>query len=281
MKQPPPCIYGTGNCGRLQTANLPRPWLCWRPLRGRSGALLALAAFVMWQLSGCATYATRDAGELRPEAMPYMQTNAHLSLGADPYVTPERQEQVFGADLLAAAILPVQVTVVNVGDTPLRIEPDHFKLYFSADGMTAHRPGHEVAKVFAPTEGVADYATSGVGMLGGLAGPIGSMAGRVVALLSAGALGSSRSEAIQAREADYTRKELKPTLLAKKQLVRGFLFFVLPRETPAFRDPTLVLTVVREAQEIAKIQMVLKGVSYAGKTPAPENGDQPKQTGQH
>lgn len=247
----------------------------WRRWHGGSGARLAMAGLILCQLFGCAAYSTRDAKALQPEGMPYVQTDANLSMGADPYVQAERQEQVFGADLLAAAILPVQVTVVNVGDTTLRIEPDHFKLYISADSMTTHRPGHEVAKIFAPTEGVADYATSGVGMLGGLAGPIGSMAGRVVALLSAGALSSSRSEAIQAREADYTRKELKPTLLGKTQLVRGFLFFVLPRETPAFRDPTLVLTVVREAQEIAKIQMVLKGVTYLGTTPAEANGAPP------
>lgn len=275
MKPPTPFIRQIGKSGPGRTALPHHPDLSGRFPRLRFAASLAMSCFVIWQLSGCASYSTRDAGQLLPGAMPYTQTNASLSLGADPYVQPGRQEQVFGADLLSVAIIPIQVTVVNVGDTPLRIDPEHFKLYFSTDRMTTHRPGHEVAKIFTPTEGVADYATSGVGMLGGLAGPIGSMAGRAVALLSAGALGSSRTDAIQAREADYIRKELKPTLLAKQQLVRGFLFFVLPRETPAFKDPILVLTVVREAQEIAKIQMELKGVAYPGKTPAPENGDKP------
>lgn len=230
----------------------------------RSGVCLGLACLLVWHLAGCASYSAHDAAELRPEAMPYHGSDAALTLGADPYVQPERQQRVFGADLVAVAVIPVQVAVANNGNEPLPIEPDHFRLQWHDQQMTEHRPGHEVAKLLAPGEGVADYATTGIGMLGGLAGPIGAAAGRLVALLSAGALGQSRADAAQAREADYYRKELKATRLAGRQWVRGFLFFVLPRETPAFRDPILSLAVFREQQQIADIRLPLKGLVYPG-----------------
>ena len=215
-------------------------------------------------LLGCATYKVKDAAQVALEAMPHVLNEAELSLGVDPYVEDEREQQIFAANLLAAAVLPIQVMVKNNGERPVRIEPDNFKLILPNEHMAAPRSALEVAQVFAPKEGVGDYASAGAGALGGLAGPIGMIAGRLLGFVSSGVFDRYRTEALQARQQDYARKELKNVLLAKDQFNRGFLFFVLPKETPAFDQATLTLTVLKDPTETATLKMPLKGLGYPG-----------------
>lgn len=227
--------------------------------RGLASLLAALCL-----LPGCATYKVKDAAQAKLETMPHRLDAAELSLGVDPYVEDDREQRIFAANLLAAAVLPVQVMVKNHGERPVRIEPDHFKLILPNEHMAAPRSALEVAQVFAPKEGVGDYASAGAGVLGGLAGPIGMIAGRLLGFVSSGVFDRYRAEALQARQQDYARKEFKNALLAKDQSASGFLFFVLPKETSAFDQATLTLTVIKDPTETASLKMLLTGLGYPG-----------------
>jgi hypothetical protein len=50
-----------------------------------------------------------------------------LSIGVDPRVQAERQEQNFAAGLSVAAMMPIQVIVRNSGERSVRIAAENFK----------------------------------------------------------------------------------------------------------------------------------------------------------
>lgn len=215
-------------------------------------------------LPGCAAYNAKDAAQVKLEAMPHVLHEGELLMGVDPYIQTRREEEVFAADLLAAAVLPLQVMVKNNGDRLLRIEPGNFKLILPNEHMASPRSAKEVAEVFAPKEGVGDYASSGAGALGGLAGPVGMIAGRVFGFVASGVFERYRTEALQSRQQDFVRKELKSAQLAKGQFTQGFLFFVLPKETTAFDKATLTLTVLWPETETMTVKLPLEGLAYSG-----------------
>lgn len=233
-------------------------------LTRRAGTATLIAAS-MGLFAACASYEVKDAAPGKLEAMPHAGAEGMLSIGADPHVQADRQEQIFAAGLAEAAVLPIQVIVSNRGDRSVQIEPENFKLSLPDKQMIAPSPGSEVAQLFAPKEGITDHVLIGAGMLGGFGGPIGAAAGQLIALLSYGVLGRSRADATEARQDDYIRKQLKSTRLGKNQLTQGFLFFVLPKETPPFDQATLTLSVLENQTETATVRVNLKGLGHRGK----------------
>jgi hypothetical protein len=229
----------------------------------RSSSCVTLLSGIML-LAGCTAYGGGETQTAQIPAMPYSVKEGAVSLGADPHVQSDRQEQIFDADFASLAVLPVQVVVGNSGDQPLRVDPEFFKLSLPGKEATTPRPGSEVALFFPPEAGVAHYATTGVSMLGGLAGPIGAIAGRVAGLLGSMMLSQMDSEAAQGRQDDYARKELKSVQLRRGEFARGFLFFVLPRGTPPFEEAMLSFSVTRDNTEIAIARILLKGLNVKG-----------------
>ncbi|MBM4200787.1 MAG: hypothetical protein FJ189_05820 [Gammaproteobacteria bacterium] len=227
------------------------------PTAARRYRTLALAAAAL--LAGCAAYEAAEAPSPAIPAMPYSVKEGALSLGADPHVEAERQEAVFSADFASLSIVPVYVVVGNSGSRPVRIGPEQFTLALPGSEATAPRPGSEVALMFPPERGVAHYATSGVSILGGLAGPIGALAGRVAGMLGGLMLSRRDSEAAEGRRDDYARKELPTVQLERGQFARGFLFFVLPRGTPAFDEALLTFSPPAETA-VPALQLTLKGL---------------------
>ena len=220
-------------------------------------------------LTGCAAYEAREAASATIPAMPYSVQEGPVSLGADPHVQPERQEAIFAADFAAIAVLPVQVVVGNGGDGPLHVAPEQFTLALPGGETTAPRPGPEVALLFPPERGVAHYAVTGASMAGGLAGPIGALAGRVAGLLGSLMLNQRDSEAADGRREDYTRKELRTVDLRRGEFARGFLFFVLPHGTPPFEEAALTYTPSADTA-LPALRITLKALHVGAAPAAPE-----------
>jgi hypothetical protein len=70
--------------------------------------------------------ADKDSTPFRPaaaESYEHHQTNAKVTIGVDPYVTPEKQKVAFGKlDLYSHGILPVLVVIRNDGDKTIRLD---------------------------------------------------------------------------------------------------------------------------------------------------------------
>src|SRR5512135_662724 len=77
-------------------------------------------------LAGCSSYRVKESPVAKLEAMPYMQTEGRVVIGVDPYVQPDRAKALFGEDLLAAAVMPLQIVARNLGERPVRIEAKNF-----------------------------------------------------------------------------------------------------------------------------------------------------------
>lgn len=232
----------------------------------RTAGFARICAFgLIGLLTACASYSARQMPSVLAETMPYRQAVGPLLLGVDPCHQPARQEELFDEDLAEAAILPIQVALSNRSEHPVRIETENFKLALPGNVVIGPASGSEIAVLLSPKPGAADYAAAGVGMLGGLAGTIGAIAGRLVSFVASGLLGWSRSDELRARGEDYSRKELKPITLGHRQSSRGFLYFVLPSGTPDFNEATLTLEVFENQTETLTFHVLMRGLGYKGR----------------
>ena len=240
--------------------------------RGRRQAIgaLALALGVIGLPGGCTTYAARESPAARAETMPFVQTEGTVVLGVDPYVQADRSEAIFDEDLPAAAVIPLQVVVRNLGERPAAIQVRNFRLVLPGQEVAGPRPGAEVAALFGRRTGVASGASSGIGMLGGLGGAIGGLAAKAVGGAAAGGIDGSEQDAVAARRADYTRKELKDVVLGPDEATRGFLFFRVPDGMPAFDAATLVLALPADGTAAGSAKVALRGLGYRGGAEAGE-----------
>src|SRR4051812_13372850 len=84
--------------------------------------IVVLTAGLIGLMGGCSTYTAKEAPAAKPESMPFMQTAGSVVIGVDPYVRAERSEAIFDEDLMAAAMIPLQVVVRNLGERPVPIQ---------------------------------------------------------------------------------------------------------------------------------------------------------------
>jgi hypothetical protein len=70
--------------------------------------------------------ADKDSAPFRPAAADsyeHHQTNSKVTVGADPYVTPEKEKTAFGKlDLYGRGVLPVLVVIQNSSDKAIRVD---------------------------------------------------------------------------------------------------------------------------------------------------------------
>ena len=221
-----------------------------------------LAVGLLGLADGCMSYTAKESPAARPETMPFMQTEATVVLGVDPYVQAERSEAIFDENLLAVALIPLQVVVRNLGERPVAIQVRNFRLLLPGQEVTGPRPGAEVAALFSEGSGAASGASTGIGILGGLGGAIGNIAAKAVGGAVSGGIDNSEQDAVAARRADYTRKELKDVVLGQGEATRGFLFFRVPDGMPAFDQATLVLDLPADGARIGSIKVTVTGLGY-------------------
>lgn len=227
-------------------------------------------------LAACSGYSAREAPTIGAESMPYRYRAGQLYVGADPYTQASRQIEMFGEEFRDVAVLPIHVVVTNRTERSIPIAPADFTIVPTNSEPSAPRPSYEVSTLLAPKIGLADYAAAGAGVLGGLGGTIGALAGRLISFFGAAVLQRSRADTVEAREKDYDRKAFKAATLGEKQSARGFLYFVLPAGTPDFDGAILKVTVRSNDTETLSLQMALKGLNYKGppgaKPESEENG---------
>lgn len=218
---------------------------------------------------GCSSYAVKDSPIPKLDAMPYTQTEGMVLVGVDPYVQPDKAQELFGEDLAAAGVIPLQVVVRNTGEHAVRVEVKNFKLSLPGEEVVAPRPAAEVAALFSPESGILDHASTGIGLVGRFAGAVGGLVAGVVGNVVSGSIKGSQKDVFVARQQDYVRKELKGVALGKNESTRGFLFFSLPAGTPAFNDAALILDLyesdAKNDANSTRIKVSLKGLGYKTK----------------
>jgi hypothetical protein len=224
--------------------------------------IVVLTVGLIGLMGGCSTYTAKESPAAKPEGMPFMQTDGLVMIGVDPYVRAERSEAIFDEDLMAAAMIPLQVVVRNLGERPVPIQVRSFRLLLPDQEVAGARPGAEVAALFSQRSGAASGASTGIGMLGGLGGAIGGLAAKAVGGAVSGGIDDSEQDAVAARRADYTRKELKDVVLGQNEATRGFLFFRVPDGTLGFDQATLVLDLPADGAKIRSIKVVVTGLGY-------------------
>jgi hypothetical protein len=215
-------------------------------------------------LNACSSYTVTEPKIPEPAAMPHTQTEGTISISVDPYVQADRQKAIFGGDMFAVGVLPLQVVVENAGERSVRIDSNNFRLALPGEEVVGPRPGTEVATLFASHSSAADYGSAGLGVLGQVFGAIGGLIGNVLGSVFSGTVKGSESDALRARQEDYSRKELKSVMLGKNESTRGFLYFGLPAGTPAFDEATLVLEIPDSQMDITSVRVVLKDLGYKG-----------------
>ncbi len=223
------------------------------------GLLASLLVLSLILLSACSKPA-----EVK-QSVRYSKTEAMLAMEADPFVQTDRQEMVFGEDLLAMSVLPVLVKVQNNGDKPVPIEARRIKLILPSQLAIPSHSAVELTKWLASQGNILGQVGMGagqlgLGQLGQFAGPYGGIA---VAIMS-GLYGMYKNNAAKTRDATYNQGEFKDVTLAKNQSVQGIVFFILPKNTPAFNEATLSLSIFENQAEISHIDLPLKGLGYKG-----------------
>lgn len=178
---------------------------------------------VLVVLGGCASYTPHSVQVPRIEAMSALGIENEITVGADPYVQPDRQDAVFDGDLRKAGILPIQILLQNNGDRRLLVRRSNITLVLP-DGRQISPVGATAVAVKVPPKG------------GGWGYGLGFY-GLVAESMAA-------DKARQGRVADYRNKELQDVTLVKGESAHGFIYFVPPQETPTFTKATLMVPVV-------------------------------------
>lgn len=206
---------------------------------------LILVAWAVVLLAACAAYKGVPARLVVPDAMPASTAGAPLFLAADPYGDKGRQKAVFDADLTDKRVVAIDVLLENRGERELALRRASIALEL-ADGTVI--PAAQALNVVAKLGSSGDSIAWGLGF-----GIIGF------------AVASSREQEEQsARRADYQSKEFPPeTKLAKGESVRGFVYFMPPRGTPAFSEASLTVPFFDAGAE-ASIRLPLTGLAFRG-----------------
>jgi hypothetical protein len=158
--------------------------------------------------------------------MPVSQTEGAVEVGADPYTQTERHKSVFGSDLTAAGILPVQVYLQNHGAEKVLVRASDMALELP-DGRRVSHAG-------------ASAAASKLESIGGVVGA--TIAFGIIGMLAAS---SAEDKARAARLEDYKKKELPDTRLAKGESGHGFVYFIPPDGTKNLTAAVLLVRVVK------------------------------------
>jgi hypothetical protein len=178
--------------------------------------------------------------------MPISKTAGGVSVGADPYVQPDRQKAVFDGDLSEAGVLPIQIWLENQGERRVLVRRSDLMLVLP-DGQQLSAAG-------------ASIAASRMESIGGVVGA--TVAFGIVGYLAAS---SAEEKARISRQVDFRNKELREGALGKGESIHGFVFFIPLAGTAAFNQATLMLKVVDiEEGKSAPVSVPLVNLNFKG-----------------
>ncbi|MBI3325183.1 MAG: hypothetical protein HYZ81_00560 [Nitrospinae bacterium] len=137
-------------------------------------------------LSGCAApLRTSVAPFYSPELLPNAQTVWQLVIAADVLDTPEKSERVFGTDLAAADVLPVQLIVKNRGSQEYEIDAAQIYGVFSRECYPAFNLAQAAQRIRESSIGTTVATQAALGALAGAA------AGAAIGAAAGGAVGDA------------------------------------------------------------------------------------------
>lgn len=194
-------------------------------------------------LSGCASYDPSSAPVPAPATDDWYETSG-VAASVDPYVDVERQKEVFDADMNAANVIPLQVSVENRTSRSQIVRPSDMMLVLNDDRALSP------ASVSATVNKV---------------GESGSVVGATIAFGLIGYLVASNSEdsARTARAVDYKEKAFNDVTLVSGDKANGFVFFIPPKGTQPFDDATLrVRFVDSDGSSSEMVDVKLTGLGY-------------------
>ena len=208
-------------------------------------------------VSGCASYEPSSAPVPVPTTDDWYEADG-LAASVDPYVDFERQKKVFDADMNAADVIPLQVSVENRTSRSQVVRPSDMTLVLDHD------------RAFSPAS--VSAAVNKVGESG-------SVVGATIAFGLIGYLVASDSQdsARTARTTDYTDKAFKDVTLAAGDSAHGFVFFIPPKGTEPFDDATLRVRFVDfNSASSEMVDVKLTGLGYTETVKKSNNEVKPK-----
>lgn len=201
---------------------------------------------VLLTLVACTSYKSREVPFRLPAAYSNMQVVDGAQVAAQAYADKGAAKEVFGFDIRAAGLLPVQVVFDNAGDHGLSVVPEQTFLV-DDEGSLWNLLDRRAA--YQRVESSSEYATiaKGAGKGGMLGAAGGALVGAAIGILSGhnvgdaalkgGAIGGAGGAVIGGSQAgtsgeagrqiarDLANKELENRTVAPGTLGRGFLFF--------------------------------------------------------
>lgn len=224
----------------------------------------ACALMLIFLLSGCSFYESREVPFKPPSQYANLQVVADAKVAAESYSEEDRAKDVFGFNIRKAGLLPVQVVIENSGPNRLELVPEQTFLVDSSGGFwnlldrrTAYERVEESSEFGTIAKGSAKKAFLGAaaGAIVGLAVGIldggnvaedigrGAVVGAAGGAILGGVQEGTSDEPGRKIARDLANKELQNRIVEPGTLGNGFLFF--PGEAPdatqlriQFRDVT-------------------------------------------
>jgi len=219
---------------------------------------LALCLSVLMVFPGCASYTVRPAPAPKIVTMPFSRIENAVMVAVDPYIQPERQKEVFDADLKKLGVLPLYLVVENRGDRELSLQRFEAIALELPDGSQINPvDASPIARRLGRGDGDGGFKRGdevvGAVMLLPLLFPV------ALAILAAQ---TTETNTTEARIADYTNKEFKDVVLSKNDSAHGFVYFMPPEGTLWYTKARLVLRFVDKTA----------GTSFVIRVPVSESG---------
>jgi len=223
-----------------------------------------LGMILIFMVSGCVAYKSREASFRHPTAYANMQFVSGAQVAAESHADAKQAKDVFGFDIRAAGILPVQVIVDNSGRQELQIVPSQTflidgtgSMWNILGGTTAYErleKSTEYARIVEGGGKGAVFGAAGGALLGAAIGVltgenVGTALAKGAAIGGAGGAtlggiqGGASQEAGRQIARDLANKELQNQVIEPGSIAHGFLFF--PGEAPSARSLRLQLEEIR------------------------------------
>jgi hypothetical protein len=198
------------------------------PPEAARGVRRTVALALGLALAGCASHAPSETGVPPPAAAAVEATASGITVLVEPVADPQRQRALFAGELRRVGVLPLLVTVRQTGVTPLPVRSSDF--YLEPAGGERLRAA---SPAIAADRMRVQESSGGAAFLGA------ALLGVPGALMAESANTAANQRAAEARRSDFGTRALPETELAPGAEVRGFLFFLLAADVPAFDQAAL------------------------------------------
>jgi hypothetical protein len=205
---------------------------------------------ILMGIAGCVSYSPSSAPLPEIASMSVCGSEGPVKIALDPYVQGDRQKKVFGGDLGAVGIIPIQVYFENLEDRRVLVKPSNISLVLP-NGTRINQAGARAA--CAKMSNNYGMIMAGVGL------------GVVAALAVSQAEGKDKAAMLD----DYQRKEFQEASLEKGENAHGFLYFIPSTGTANFNAALLQVRIINvEDRSNFTTELAIKDLQYKPMTPS-------------